>query len=36
METRFINQDAMISMAHFGKGVLEKGTLEKIQVNTEN
>lgn len=32
--TRFFNNDAMISMVHFGKGVLEKDKMEKIKVNT--
>ena len=34
--TRFLNRDAMISMAHFGKGVLDSESLEKIEVNTES
>jgi len=33
--TRFINQDAMISMIHFGKGVFDGGALDKIEINTE-
>ncbi len=34
METRFLNNDAMISMVHFGKGVLDVPTLKDIEVNT--
>ncbi len=34
--TRFISQDAMISMAHFGKGVLEDELLSEININTES
>ena len=34
--TRFLNRDAMISMVHFGKGVLDSESLEKIKVNTES
>ncbi len=33
IETRFLNQDAMISMLNFGKGVLEG--LDGIEVNEE-
>ncbi len=35
LHTSFMNQDAMISMIHFGKGVFDPEELEKIQVNTE-
>jgi spermidine synthase len=35
IETRYINQDAMISMLHFGKGVLEPEYMEEVKVNTE-
>lgn len=35
IDTRFINRDAMISMLHFGKGVLEPELLEAVEVNTE-
>ena len=35
LETRFIDKEAMISMANFGKGVLEADKLEKIQINNE-
>jgi spermidine synthase len=35
IETRFINQDAMIAMLHFGKGVLEPEYMEEVKVNTE-
>jgi len=34
--TRFLNRDAVISMVHFGKSVLDNGSLEKIKVNTES
>ena len=34
LETRFINQDAMTSMAHFGKGVFEGS--DEIEVNTQS
>jgi len=34
LETRFLNPEAMISMVHFGKGVLEPEELAKVQVNT--
>ena len=30
IKTRYINKDAMISMAHFGKGVIDKEAMEKI------
>lgn len=33
LETRFINRDAMISMAHFGKGLFERS--DAIEVNTQ-
>ncbi|MEE8585454.1 MAG: spermidine synthase, partial [Acidobacteriota bacterium] len=32
-ETRFLNQEAMLHMLHFGKGVLDR--LEGIEVNQE-
>ena len=35
INTRFINQDAMISMIHFGKGVFDGEDLDKIEINTE-
>jgi len=35
IKTRYINKDAMISMAHFGKGVIDKEAMEKIEANTE-
>ena len=34
LKTRFLNTDAMISMVHFGKGVLDRDKMEKIKVNT--
>lgn len=33
ISTRFLNQDAMISMTHFGKGIFD--TEEELEVNTE-
>jgi spermidine synthase len=33
IKTRFLNQDAMISMVHFGKGLFEKE--EEIETNTQ-
>jgi spermidine synthase len=35
IETRYINRDAMVSMLHFGKGVLEPEYMEEVKVNTE-
>ena len=35
LDTRFFNTGAMISMAHFGKGILKGPDTEKIKVNTE-
>jgi len=35
IDTRFLNRDAMISMVHFGKGILDTGQIDQIQVNTE-
>jgi spermidine synthase len=35
VETRYINQDAVISMTHFGKGILDESLLSDIIVNTE-
>ena len=34
LETRFLNPEAMISMVHFGKGILEPELMDKIEVNT--
>ncbi len=33
LSTRFLNQDAMISMVHFGKGLFERE--ENLEINTE-
>ncbi|HIK57576.1 MAG TPA: spermidine synthase, partial [Nitrospinaceae bacterium] len=33
IETRFLNRDAMISMAHFGKGLFENA--DQIEPNTQ-
>lgn len=33
--TKYIDRDAMISMTHFGKGVLEPEAMEEIKINTE-
>ena len=35
IETRYINHDAMVSMLHFGKGVLEPEHMAEVKVNTE-
>jgi spermidine synthase len=35
VETRFLNADAMISMIHFGKGILDPEEMSKIKVNTQ-
>ncbi len=35
VETKFINKNAMISMTHFGKGVVEDDGLNQIKYNTE-
>lgn len=36
LKTRFLNNDAMIAMIHFGKGVLDPNQMEMIKVNTLN
>ncbi|MBA4367773.1 MAG: spermidine synthase [Desulfobacterium sp.] len=33
--TRFLNQDGMISMIHFGKGIFDTGEMKEIQQNDE-
>ncbi len=35
IKTKFLDKDAMISMAHFGKGVLDKEFMKDIKINTE-
>lgn len=35
IDTVFINQNAMISMAHFGKGIFEPDSLQTIKINSE-
>ncbi|GBC59605.1 spermidine synthase [Desulfonema ishimotonii] len=35
IDTRFMNRDAMISMMHFGKGVLDEALMADVTVNTE-
>jgi spermidine synthase len=35
LSTRFLNNDAMVSMTHFGKGMLDPLLMEEIQVNTQ-
>ena len=35
LDTRFLNNDAMISMGHFGKGIIEPNQMDKIKVNTQ-
>ena len=34
LKTRFLNNDAMVSMTHFGKGIIEPNQMDKIKVNT--
>ncbi len=36
LRTRFLNNDAMVSMVHFGKGVLDPNQMDKIKVNTQS
>ncbi|MEE8399222.1 MAG: polyamine aminopropyltransferase [Desulfobacterales bacterium] len=35
IRTRFVNNDAVLSMIHFGKGILDEDAMEKIKINTE-
>ncbi len=35
ISTRFLNRDAVVSMTHFGKGVLEEEIMRDIETNTE-
>ena len=35
LRTRFLNNDAMISMAYFGKDVFVDSIMEKLNINTE-
>lgn len=35
IDTRYLNRDAVISMVHFGKGVIEKDALDEIRVNAD-
>ena len=35
LKTRFLNNDAMVSMVHFGKGIIEQNQMDKIKVNTQ-
>ncbi len=35
IETRFLNRDAVISMIHFGKGVLDEKDMKDIKINTK-
>lgn len=35
IDTRFVNNDAVLSMIHFGKGILDEDAMEKIKINTE-
>ena len=35
LPTKFLNNDAMISMLHFGKGVFDPGRMAGIKVNTQ-
>lgn len=34
LKTRFLNNNAIVSMIHFGKGVIEQNQMNKIKVNT--
>ena len=33
--TRYVNNDAILSMIHFGKGILDEDIMEKVKINTE-
>ena len=33
--TRFLNKDAVISMLHFGKGVMDPGQMADVKINTQ-
>jgi spermidine synthase len=35
LDTRFLNDDAMVSMVHFGKGIIEQNQMDKLKVNTQ-
>ena len=35
IDTRFLNRDAMISMVHFGKGLLDPEEISNIKINTQ-
>jgi spermidine synthase len=35
VETKFLNEDALMSMVHFGKGIIDPVLLDGIKVNTE-
>jgi spermidine synthase len=35
VETKFINRDALVSMIHFGKGIIDAAVLDAIDINTE-
>jgi len=35
IDTKFLNADAVVSMLHFGKGILEPAIMDEIRVNTE-
>jgi spermidine synthase len=35
LDTRFVNNDAMIAMVHFGKGVLDTKKVDAIRINTQ-
>ncbi|MDL1964371.1 MAG: polyamine aminopropyltransferase [Deltaproteobacteria bacterium] len=34
LKTRFLNNNAMVSMIHFGKGVIDPNHMDKIKINT--
>jgi spermidine synthase len=36
LNTRFLNNDAVIAMVHFGKGIIDRKQFDDIKVNTES
>ncbi len=35
LSTRFLNNEAMVSMVHFGRGVLDTHEMDKVRINTQ-
>lgn len=35
LDTKFVNNDAVISMVHFGRGIIDPDVIDGIQINTE-